>query len=399
MNEDGAAAHHPPHPGPPPRQRRSRYRTGDRAIDTAIETLVGAADVGDSEDLITEMVVSAIRLGRQSADRAELKLVNAALKELRYAFSVFDPYEDVPKVSVFGSARTRHDDPAYDTARRFAREMAAAGWMIVSGAGPGIMTAAVEGAGADRAFGVNIVLPFEAEATPLLVGDPKLVNFRYFFTRKVAFMKESKAFALLPGGFGTMDEAFELLTLLQTGRTHPAPVVLLEEPGGSYWQGWLDFTSEHLHGRGLIADDDLCLVRVCSTVDEAVAEVLGFYATYHSMRFVGRRLVLRLRRAVTDAELDALNDEFGDLVVSGAIERIRATEPERVDGDVPDLSRLALHFDRASYARLRRLIDRVNQGSGAIPPAVGRAPFLDAVDQAGDAASQPPASPDPPSPS
>jgi hypothetical protein len=201
-------------------------------------------------------------------------------------------------------------------------------------------------------------------------------------------MKESKAFALLPGGFGTMDEAFELLTLLQTGRTHPAPVVLLEEPGGAYWRGWLDFTSEHLRERGLIAADDLCLVRVCATVDEAVDEVLGFYATYHSMRFVGRRLILRLRRPVSAVELAALNAEFADIVVSGCIEAVTATEPERVEDDVPDLPRLALHFDRASYARLRRLIDRLNAGGRAPSPATGRAPFLEAVEQAGEAAAQ-----------
>lgn len=378
-------------PTPQPSRRRRRYRTGDDALDAAVEDLVARSGIDRDTDLIVEMVTSALRLGRQHADRAELKLVNAALKELRYAFSVFDPYEGVPKVSVFGSARTGPDDPGYATARRFATAMVDAGWMVISGAGPGIMTAAVEGAGAERAFGVNIVLPFEAEPTPLLVDDPKLVNFRYFFTRKVTFMKESKAFALLPGGFGTMDEAFELLTLLQTGRTHLAPVVLVEEPGGDYWQGWLDFTHEHLHASGLISDDDLCLVRRCETVDEAVDEVLGFYDTYHSMRFVGGTLVLRLQRPVADDELAALNDEFADLVDHGRIERSGPTPSEVADDDVVDLPRLRLAFDRASYARLRRLLDRLN-ATGRTLPTEGRpsrSPFLEAVDQAGDAAVQP----------
>ena len=371
---------------PPPGRRRRRYGTGRADLDQAVDRLVQAADIDQHRDLVTDMVVSALRLGRESDDRAELKLVNAALKELRYAFGVFQPYEDVPKVSIFGSARTATDDPAYAVAADFAGSMAARGWMTITGAGPGIMTAGIEGAGADRAFGVNILLPFEAEASPLLADDPKLINFRYFFTRKVTFMKESKGFALLPGGFGTMDEAFELLTLLQTGRTHPAPVVLLDEPGGTYWHGWLDFTRDHLHGRGLISADDLCLVRVCTDVDEAVDEVCGFYDTYHSMRFVGRRLVLRLRRQVDDDELAALNEEFAALVVEGAIEPVAASEREVEDDDVVDLPRLAFVFDQASFAGLRRLIDRLNERGRHRPTAgaVGAPPFVDAVRQAGE---------------
>lgn len=343
-----------------PRAPGDAYRTGDPAIDDEIERLVAGVVPAGHRDLVVELVVSALRLGRQSADRAELKLVNAALKELRYAFGVFDPYEDVPKVSVFGSARIEPDQPAYHVARSVAGAMADEGWMIISGAGPGIMTAAVEGAGAERAFGVNIVLPFEAAPTPLLAGDPKLINFRYFFSRKVVFMKESAGFVLLPGGFGTMDEAFELLTLLQTGRTQPAPVVLLEEPGGAYWKAWLEFTSEHLAGRGLVSADDLCLVRRCETVAQAVDELTGFYRTYHSMRFVGRHLVVRLRRVLPDDELAALNREFDDLLAGGRIEAVEATPVERADNEHLSLPRLAFEFDRASHARLRRLIDRLN---------------------------------------
>jgi uncharacterized protein (TIGR00730 family) len=377
---------------------RRRYRTGDASLDDAVADLVAAAGVDHDEDLVRELVTSALRFGREGHDRAEVKMVNAALKELRYAFTVFDPYEDVPKVSIFGSARTLPEDPAYQVARAFAAAMAARGWMVITGAGPGIMTAGIEGAGAPRAFGVNIVLPFEAQPSPLLEDDPKLINFRYFFSRKVTFMKESKAFALLPGGFGTMDEAFELLCLLQTGRTHLAPVVLLETADSvGYWRDWLEFLDVHLRRRGLIADDDLCLVRAFDDVEEAVDEVVGFYDTYHSTRLVGRRLVLRLQRRPDDEELAALNDEFGDIVTKGTIERIDATPSEVHDGDVVELPRLAFAFDQASFARLRRLVDRLNERGRALATAhePGRAPFVDAIEHAGEPATDPDTAPPP----
>lgn len=340
--------------------RRARYRTGNEAVDDHIASLVEAAGVRRDLDLVFEMIVSAVRMGRESADRGDLKLANAALKELRYSFLVFEPYADVPKVSIFGSARLTPEDASYGVARDFGRLMAAEDWMVITGAGPGIMEAGIEGAGPDRAFGVNIVLPFESEPSPLLVGDPKLINYRYFFTRKVTFMKESKAFALLPGGFGTMDELFELLTLMQTGRTVTAPIVLLEPPGGTYWPTLLQFLESEHARRGLISPSDLCLVRRCDTVAEAVAEITGFYRVYHSQRSVGRRLVLRLNRDVDDALLDDLNDEFADIVVRGRIERVDASPSEVDDGDVVDLPRLAFQFNRSGFARLRMLIDRLN---------------------------------------
>jgi len=340
--------------------RRARYRTGHEDLDSRIAELIEAAGVNENEDLVFEMVVSAVRMGREAADRGDLKLVNAALKELRYSFLVFEPYVDVPKVSIFGSARLTHDQPAYAMARDFGRAMVERDWMVITGAGPGIMEAGIEGAGPERAFGVNIVLPFEQDATPLLAGDPKLINYRYFFTRKLTFMKESRAFALLPGGFGTMDEGFELLTLMQTGRSPIAPVVLLAEPGSNYWEAWMAFVTDELGSRRLISDDDLNLVKITHDIDEATDEICGFYSTFHSMRFVGRRLVLRLNRDLTDAELSGLNRDFADIVVSGGYERSAAAPSEVEDHDVPDLPRVAFRFDRMSYARLRRLIDRIN---------------------------------------
>lgn len=341
-------------------RRQVRYRTGNEDIDARIHALVEQAGVYRDEDLVFEMVVSAVRMGRESVDRGDLKLVNSALKEWRYSFLVFEPYDDVPKVSIFGSARTRTDDPAYVVAREFGRAMAARDWMVITGAGPGIMQAGIEGAGTERAFGVNIVLPFEQEASPLIAGDPKLINYRYFFTRKLMFMKESQAFALLPGGFGTMDEAFELLTLMQTGRSPIAPVVLLEPEGSTYWSTWREFVVDELVGRSLVGRGDLGLVRICTDIDDAVDEICQFYSRFHSMRFVGRRLVIRLRTAPTDDELDDLGSRFGDLLLTGTFQRVDASPAEVDDGDAVDLERLAFQFNRASYARLRELIDHLN---------------------------------------
>jgi hypothetical protein len=340
--------------------RNVRYLTGDDDLDRRIGELVDAVGLRRDGDLVTEMLVSVVRMGREAVDRGDLKLVNAALKELRYSFLVFEPYSHMRKVSIFGSARIRPGDPSYEMARDFGRAMAEADWMVITGAGPGIMEAGIEGAGAERAFGVNIVLPFESTASALLAGDPKLINYRYFFTRKLTFMKESSAFALLPGGFGTLDEAFELLTLMQTGRHPVTPVVLLEAAGSTYWESWQRFVEEELLERALISLDDLGLVRICSDVESAVDEVCGFYANYHSERYVGRRLVLRVRRAPDDARVTELGEEFADIVVSGGIERIEPTPQEVDDGDHVDLDRIAFQFDRTHYSRLRTLIDRLN---------------------------------------
>jgi uncharacterized protein (TIGR00730 family) len=341
--------------------RRARYRTGDDDLDDRIEELIRAAGIQRDDDLVFEILVSAVRMGRESNDRGHLKLVNSALKEMRYSFLVFEPYLKVPKVSIFGSARVTRDDPAYEVARDFGRQMADHDWMVITGAGPGIMEAGIDGAGADRSFGVNIVLPFEQEASPLIAGDPKLINYRYFFTRKLTFMKESKAFALLPGGFGTMDETFELLTLMQTGRSPICPVVLIEPAGTTYWEAWEHFVeAELIANRGLIGPDDLCLVRRCDTVDEAVEEIVHFYRRFHSMRTVGRNLVVRMLEPISDAALADLNAEFADIVDSGRIERVTASPAELDDRDVPDLPRLSLRFDRVHFSRLRRLIDRIN---------------------------------------
>lgn len=337
-----------------------RFRTGDPELDAEIAALVDRVDGTVHEDLIFEIIASALLMARDQVDRGDLKIADAALQELRHAFATFGPYRHMRKVGIFGSARTHPEDPLYRQTVRFAEAMAARDWMVITGAGPGIMEAGIEGAGADNAFGVAIRLPFEAPTGQFVADDPKLMRFRYFFTRKVTFLKESHAFTLLPGGFGTMDEAFELLTLVQCGKAPPAPIVLLDVPGGTYWSSWHDFVQREVLDRGYVSAHDLCFVKVTDDVDTAVDEIMGFYANYQSLRFVGGRLVLRMRRAPVGDELAAINREFADICVRGEITSIPPTPAEVADGDALDLERLLVPFDRRSYARLRELIDRVN---------------------------------------
>lgn len=343
------------------------YDTGDSELDARIRQLaedaVAAHAPGHTHngaDIVAELMVSALKLHRDDADRGDLKLVNSAVKEMRYSFLVFRNYRDVPKVTVFGSARTQPHQPNYEMAAAFASHMAdKRGWMVVTGAGPGIMEAANLGAGVDDSFGVNIRLPFEAEANPY-IHESRLINFKYFFTRKLMFMKESNAFALFPGGFGTQDETFELLTLIQTGKSPISPVVLIDAPGTSYWDRWLDFVSGTLLEQGMIGPDDMALFTQVDSVEAAAAEVCDFYRNYHSQRFVGERLVLRLQYAPTADQLAQLNDEFADIVVSGHIEATETTDAERAAGDHPELARIALVFNRRSLGRLRMMIDTLN---------------------------------------
>ncbi len=340
-----------------------RYRTGKPKLDAAITELIDEARLRGDTDLTFEMIVTALRLGLEDAERADLKLVNAALKELRYSFHVFGPYTGIPKCTIFGSARIESGDPAYEAAKQLGRAMADRDWMVMTGAGPGIMAAGLEGAGSENSFGINIVLPFEASANEFIADDPKLINFRYFFTRKVTFMKESAGYAILPGGFGTMDEAFELLTLMQTGKSIIAPVVLLDPEGSTYWERWKSFVENELLDAGLISPADMGLFKITNSVEEAAEEMTRFYRTYHSMRAVGQRLVIRVTREITDEELVALNGEFGDIVEAGEIERIEATDSEVRDDDNLDLHRIAFRFNHHGYARLRKLIDTLNDAT------------------------------------
>ena len=342
-------------------QRLPRYRTGDDALDERVVELVDSLGRISDADLIFEMIVSALRLASEPANRGDLKVANAALKEMRHAFNVFAPYRSTRKAAIFGSARTRTDDPLYDQTVRVARRLAEHEWMMITGAGPGIMEAGIDGAGPDNSFGVGIKLPFEAATTQFLDGDPKLVVFRYFFTRKLTFIKEADGFVLLPGGFGTLDEAFELLTLVQTGKAQPGPIVLLDVPGGTYWRSWLDFVQRELGSRRYISPEDIDLVKITDDCEEAVEEVTGFFRNYHSQRYVDGDLVLRMQHPPDALQLDHLNEEFADIVVKGKIEVVPATKVEIAEHDVPQLPRLRFRFDRRNYARLRHLINALNQ--------------------------------------
>ena len=310
-----------------------------------------------------------MRLAADDADRLDLKITNAALKEMRNAFRMFAPYRDIPKVTIFGSARIDAGDPLYQQGRALAELLADRGWMVVTGAGPGIMAAGLEGAGRERSIGVNIRLPFEQGANEFIAGDDKLISMKYFFTRKLMLMKESRGFVSLPGGFGTLDETFELLTLQQTGKAEPSPIVLLDEPGGGYWSGLVDFVTDQVAAKRLIDPDDAHLFVATDDVHQACAAIVGFYRNFNSIRWVGDRLVIRLEAPPTDAELDDLNRRFADICVSGRIERADPLPAEVANDDRLDKARIVLAFDIFKQARLRALIDAVNDLPSAPPEA------------------------------
>ena len=321
-----------------------------------LEELGVTTDARLAEELLTE----ALGLVADRPHRLDLKIAAAAVAEMRDAFNVFEPYRDVPKVTIFGSARTKTYDPLYEQAHRIADELATAGWMVVTGAGPGIMQAAMEGAGRERSIGVSIRLPFEQGANPVIAGDEKYVSMKYFFTRKLMLVKESRAFVCLPGGFGTLDETFELLTLTQTGKGLPVPIVFLDTPGDPYWEAVDRFVNDHLVARGLVNAVDRDLYRITDSCDEAVAEVVRFYSNYHSVRIVGDDLIVRMRTGPTEAQLAVLNERFGALATDGVIRRVEPYSVERRQHDHVELARIAFAFDRHGYAELRGLIDEIN---------------------------------------
>jgi len=314
-------------------------------------------------DLIARIKESADKLAGDRTSRGDVKILSRALRELRYAFKVFSDYRGAHKVTVFGSSRTPAGSPAYQQAVRFGQLMAAGGWMVVTGAASGIMEAGHVGAGRDRSMGLNIMLPFEQEANPVIAGDHKLVHMKYFFTRKLMFVKETNAICLLPGGFGTLDEGMEVLTLVQTGKRDTVPVVFLDEPGGDYWQSFQQFIQRKLLEGGMIGPNDLSLYKLTDDVNEAVDEILGFFRVYHSMRYVRSNLVLRLLEAPDGETLETVNRDFADLLAGGSF-TVGGPLPEELDDpDLADLPRLIFRFNRRDFGRLRQLIDFLNGGA------------------------------------
>jgi uncharacterized protein (TIGR00730 family) len=328
-------------------------------IDALIREVGGQPDTLASE-LVRDLVIAGLKLIPDGRNTGELKLITAAVKELRYAFRVFGQYPEPHKVTIFGSARTPKEHPDYAAAREFGRLMANAGWMAITGAGGGIMEAGHEGPGRDASFGVAIRLPFEQATNPVIAGDSKLIHFRYFFTRKLMFISQSEAVALFPGGFGTMDEGFELLTLVQTGKASMVPIVLMEGEGETFWEEFDQFMRAGLLKRGWISPEDPGLYRICKTPQQGVEEILKFYRVYHSSRYVRDDLVIRLRRPISPANVERLSKEFAKLVKPGG-SPMTLRGPYEVEDDHLHLPRLCFTHTRRDFGMLRRLIDAVNQ--------------------------------------
>ncbi len=314
---------------------------------------------GPNQDMLAEMMVTMTRLAADGTGRGEIKILNRALKELRYAFKIFAPYSDVPKVSIFGSARTPTDNPQYLQAAKFARLIREKAWMVITGAGDGIMRAGHDGATRESSFGVNIALPFEQSTNDIIAGDPKLVNFNYFFTRKLLFVKEADAICLFPGGYGTQDEGFEALTLVQTGKAQPVPIVLCDEPGGTYWQHWRTYVKAELLGNGMICAEDMGLFFLTDSAEEAVEEILRFYRRYHSSRFVRDEFVIRMKSPLSQSTIARLSRDFVDLADGSPFRQENGPLPAE-DGELPELSRLVFRFNGRSSGRLRSLINDIN---------------------------------------
>ena len=326
-----------------------------------IEQLIQQHGGSDNADLVEDIIETALRLADDKADRLDVKVINSALKELRYASKIFAPFRGQRKVTVFGSARTKPETAEYQQAVAFGKAIVDHGFMVITGGGEGIMGAAQRGAGRDKSFGLNIRLPFEQEPNIEIAGDRKLINFKYFFTRKLCFIKESDAIVLFPGGFGTHDEGFEALTLMQTGKSQPKPLVFVDRPHGNYWKTWWRFVEDQLLDEALISKEDLSLFKVCDDVEEACKEITQFYSNYHSCRYVKDAMVMRVKYPVTDNLLRTLNARFSDICLNGGQYQAAGPLPEEEnEPELKDLHRIVFPFNRTNFGRLRSLIDVVN---------------------------------------
>jgi uncharacterized protein (TIGR00730 family) len=341
-------------------QTRSHPLPSNEELLSQIRLLLDSPEDDLQASIMKELLAGTLRLHSSHLDILDLKIVNRAVKELRHAFRVFHDYRDRRKISIFGSARTASDDPNYQMAFQFSRRIVEEGFMVITGGADGIMRACQEGAGRENSFGVNIMLPFEQGPNATIADDPKLVTFKYFFTRKLVFQKEANAIALFPGGFGTHDEGFEILTLAQTGKSDPQPIVCLQAPGCDYWDDWYNFVTRQLLNRRLINPEDLSLFKITTSVDDAIDEISRFYRRFHSIRYVGRLLAIRLKTGISPEQVAGLHDTFGDLLSEGTFE-LRGPLPEELDEpELRELPRLAFTSNRQSASRLRQLIDHLN---------------------------------------
>jgi len=325
-----------------------------------IDEWLAAQDRSGYADQLAGIMRTVVKLAQDDAGRGDLKILNRAMQELRHAFRIFAPYRHLRKVSIFGSTRVAESDRHYHLARDLAQELAQAGFMVITGAGPGIMQAGHEGAGREKSFGVNIRLPSEQWANRFIRNDPKLMNFHFFFTRKLMFVKEADAVVIFPGGFGTQDELFESITLVQTGKSQVLPIILMDLPDGTYWSRWQEFLRQNLVNRGYLSNDELNLVKCLTSAKAAVEEITGFYRNYHSYRFVKQDLVIRLNCPPTPGLIDRLNHEFADIITNGEIRPSEPLPEEAEDVETLHLHRLLVRFNRKNFARLRLMIDAIN---------------------------------------
>ena len=332
----------------------------DLELQDRIRVMIAEQGGGHNEAIVADIVANALKLLKDVEHTGDAKVIQTALRELRYAFRLFAPYAGVRKVTIFGSARTQSDKREYQQAVEFGEKIAEAGFMVITGAGSGIMQAGHEGAGPERSFGANIRLPWEQTANPVIREDKKLVTFKYFFTRKLTFIRHSDAIALFPGGFGTLDEGYEALTLMQTGKSQLMPLVLIDRPGGTYWKTWDRHVREHVLRDELISPDDLNLYEITDSANRAVRIITRFYRNFHSSRFVKDLLVIRMKHAPSSSAVAAMNEDFADIINGLPITQVEPTPEEREDEDQVDLPRIGFGFNRRDYGRLRQLIDRIN---------------------------------------
>jgi len=342
------------------RNERKLKPAADPELAGQIQKLIQSKGGGHNEAEVADIIENALKLLTDVKDTGDVRVIQTALRELRYAFRIFAPYANKRKVTIFGSARTEPGKQEYQQAAEFGKKISDAGFMVITGAGPGIMQAGHEGAGSENSFGVNIRLPWEQSANPVMAEDKKLITFKYFFTRKLIFIRHSDAIVLFPGGFGTMDEGYEAITLMQTGKSQIMPLVLVDKPGGTYWKTWDKNIREHLLRDKLISPNDLNLYQITDNADEAVKIITRFYRNFNSTRFIRERFVVRLKHAPSPSAIDALNEDFADILLDGRIENASPTPDEIEDKDRLDLARIAFNFNRRDYGRLRQLIDVLN---------------------------------------
>ncbi len=341
-------------------KKQGNTTPADPKLTRQIQELIQTKGGGHNEAEVADIIENALKILTDVEDKGDVRVIQTAVRELRYAFRVFAPYSEKRKVTIFGSARTKPDSVEYKQAVEFGNKIVKAGYMVITGAGPGIMQAGHEGAGPENSFGVNIRLPWEQSANPVIAENEKLITFKYFFTRKLIFIRHSDAIVLFPGGFGTMDEGYEAITLMQTGKSQLMPLVLVDRPGGTYWKTWDKQVREHLLRDKLISPDDLNLYQITDNTDEAVKIVARFYRNFHSTRWVKDLFIIRLKHAPSQSAIEAMNEDFADIITGDPIKSIPPTPEESEDAQHLDLARIAFGFDRKSYGRLRQLIDVLN---------------------------------------